>query len=76
MHHKNGEVTTNPILSDKVILTATHDISAGKEIVARRIAEQAIMEALYLALIKIKGNLNITTICGKTTSALEFNKIP
>jgi len=57
------------------LFTATHDISAGKEIVARRIAEQAIMEALYLGLIN-KGKPQYYDNMCKTTSALEFNKIP
>ena len=36
---------------DIKLFTATTDVTIGKEIIARRIAEQAIMEALYLGLI-------------------------
>ncbi|MEA5015461.1 MAG: MurR/RpiR family transcriptional regulator [Candidatus Limiplasma sp.] len=59
---------------DIKLFTATTDVTVGKEIIARRIAEQAIMEALYLGLItkerpEYKENIK------KTAKVLEFNKL-
>ncbi|NLY89999.1 MAG: MurR/RpiR family transcriptional regulator [Firmicutes bacterium] len=61
-------------VSDITIFTATVDTTLGKEIIARRVAEQAILESLYLGLLAKKRqqyqeNLKITT------EAIRFNKI-
>ena len=58
---------------DISLFTATTDITVGKEIVGRRIAEQAIMEALYLGLavrMEDKGKESIK----RTMEAMNFNK--
>ncbi|HEY8391794.1 MAG TPA: MurR/RpiR family transcriptional regulator [Capillibacterium sp.] len=61
-------------VSDITIFTATVDTTLGKEIIARRVAEQAILESLYLGLLAKKRqqyqeNLRITA------EAIKFNKI-
>lgn len=59
---------------DIKLFTATTDVTVGKEIVARRIAEQAIMEALYLGLIT-KGSQDYKETVRKTAQVMEFNKL-
>lgn len=59
---------------DIKLFTATTDITIGKEIIARRIAEQAILEALYLGIVakekpELYENVKITS------NLLELNKI-
>jgi hypothetical protein len=49
-------------------------VTAGKEIVARRVAEQAIMEALYLGLIT-KERPDYKENVKKTAEVMGFNKI-
>ncbi|MBA2132159.1 MurR/RpiR family transcriptional regulator [Capillibacterium thermochitinicola] len=61
-------------VSDITIFTATVDTTLGKEIIARRVAEQAILESLYLGLLAKKRqqyekNLKITT------EVIKFNKL-
>lgn len=61
-------------VSDITIFTATIDATLGKDIIARRIPEQAILESLYLGLLAKRGgecaeNLKITA------KVIEFNKI-
>lgn len=59
---------------DIKLFNTTYDTSIGKEIVARRIAEQAIIEALYMGILesspaKTKEHLK------KVSSAIKFNKL-
>lgn len=61
-------------VSDIMIFTATVDTTLGKEIIARRVAEQAILESLYLGLLakkrqRYEENLKVTT------EAIKFNKV-
>ncbi len=56
------------------LFTATTDVTVGKEIVARRIAEQAIMEALYLGLIT-KARPDYRENVKKTADVMEYNKL-
>ncbi|MDR1650715.1 MAG: MurR/RpiR family transcriptional regulator [Synergistaceae bacterium] len=60
---------------DIKLFTATYDHSEGKVIVARRIAEQAIMEALYLGLL-YKGGAEYRENLKRTAEVLKTNKIP
>lgn len=58
---------------DIALFTATIDITTGKEIIGRRVAEQGIMEALYVALAtKIKKNSQESI--RKTAEVMKFNK--
>lgn len=59
---------------DIKLFTATSDVTVGKEIVARRIAEQAIMEALYMGLIT-KERPDYKENVKKTAEVMEFNKL-
>ncbi len=56
------------------LFTATIDLSEGKELVAQRIAEQAILEALYLGVLH-KGEPQYRQRLKKATEALGVNKI-
>ena len=56
------------------LYTATTDVTTGKEIIARRIAEHAILEALYLGLV-IKERPELYENIRKTTDILKKNKI-
>ena len=61
---------------DIKLFTATYDYSQDKDIVARRIAEQAILEALYLGMVQ-KGTPTYRENLKKTAKALKINnKIP
>jgi DNA-binding MurR/RpiR family transcriptional regulator len=59
---------------DICIYTATVDATVGKEIIARRVAEQAILEGLYLGLLSRKQPALWETL-KRSTKVLEFNKI-
>ena len=56
------------------LFTATVDLSEGKEIIAQRIAEQAIMEALYLGLVH-KGPAKYKQSLKAVAEVLKVNKI-
>lgn len=58
---------------DIALFTATTDITVGKEIVGRRIAEQAIMEALYLGLAARMEDAGKESV-KRTADAMSFNK--
>ena len=58
-----------------MLFTATVDLSEGKEIIAQRIAEQAIMEALYLGLVH-KGPARYKMSLKSAAEALQVNKMP
>jgi len=56
--------------ADIKLFTATTDITIGSEFVSRRIAEQAIIEALYLSFLK-KSPKDYSKIIEKTFSAFD-----
>jgi DNA-binding MurR/RpiR family transcriptional regulator len=56
------------------LFTATPDITVGQEIVARRVSEQVIMEALYFGVLQYNEEQNLMSI-DKTSEALKNNKI-
>lgn len=58
---------------DIKLFTATADVTQGKEIIARRAAEQAILEALYIGVAQAKQPLSGKRI-GETSQALGANK--
>jgi DNA-binding MurR/RpiR family transcriptional regulator len=60
---------------DIQLFTATADETIGKEIIARRVAEQAILESLYLGLLARKEDVFLKNL-KHTASAIAFNKIP
>jgi len=62
------------VYCDIKLFTATPDISVGQEIVARRISEHAILEALYFGVLQhdeVKKSKKIKT----TSQAMRVNKI-
>ncbi|MDP4153221.1 MAG: MurR/RpiR family transcriptional regulator [Bacillota bacterium] len=59
---------------DIQLFTATADITIGKEIIARRIAEQAILEALYLMVLEKTKTISAKKI-RESTAAMELNKL-
>lgn len=61
-------------ICDIKLFTATADATIGREIVARRVAEQAILESLYLGLLAKKGPETLEKL-KRTTKAVEFNKL-
>ena len=67
----------SPIIKhcDIVLFTATVDLSERKEIIAQRIAEQAIMEALYIGLVH-KGPARYKMSLKSAAEALQVNKMP
>lgn len=59
---------------DISIYTATVDATVGKEIIARRVAEQAILEGLYLGLLS-KKQPHLWEKLKRSAKVLEFNKL-
>lgn len=59
---------------DAKLFTATTDISMGKEVIARRVAEQAIIEALYLGLAN-RMEPDIQDNIGRISDTIKFNKL-
>lgn len=62
-------------LCDIRLFTATSDITLGKEIIARRVAEQAILEALYLG-VNSRSQPSARERINETSLAMRANKLP
>lgn len=60
--------------SDIKLFTATPDMTVGQEIIARRVAEQAILEALYFGVLQNKEPESLDKI-NKSSDAMKLNKI-
>lgn len=58
---------------DIKLFTATPDLSVGEEVVARRIADQAILEALFFGVLQAKEPQSLEDI-RKTSTAMKTNK--
>lgn len=60
--------------SDIKLFTATPDMSIGQEVVARRVAEQAILEALYFGVLHSKEPDSLNRLQA-TSDAMKINKL-
>lgn len=56
------------------LFISTSDLTVGKDIVSRRVAEQAIIEALYLGVLT-KSDKDYAALIKKTQKGIELNKI-
>lgn len=61
-------------LSDINLFIATSDVTVGRDIVARRVAEQMIIDTLYLSVL-VRTDKNYTKHLNSTSKFLELNKI-
>ena len=61
-------------LSDINLFIATSDVTVGKDIVARRMAEQMIVDTLYLTLL-VRSEKDYDKHLNSTSKFLEMNKI-
>ena len=70
------KMSKSPLLkyTDINLFTATDDITVGKDIVSRRVADQAIIDALYLGVLT-KSRQDRTVYIRKTQKAIDNNKI-
>jgi len=59
---------------DIKLFTATVDSTLGRDIIARRVAEQAILESLYLGVLS-KKKPDLWANLKRTAKVLEFNKV-
>lgn len=61
-------------LADICLSIATNDVTVGRDIIARRVAEQMIVDALYLSFLVRTGKSKIEKM-KRTTKLLDTNKI-
>ncbi len=61
-------------LSDINLFIATSDVTVGRDIVARRVAEQMIIDTLYLTVL-VRTDKDYTKHLNSTSKFLEMNKI-
>lgn len=70
------KMNKSPLLkyTDINLFTATVDLTVGKDIVSRRVADQAILDALYLGVLT-KSKYDCASFIRKTQKAIDNNKI-
>jgi len=61
-------------LSDINLFIATSDVTSGRDIVARRVAEQMVIDALYLSVL-VRSNKDYDKNLNSTSKFLELNKV-
>lgn len=61
-------------LSDISLFIATSDVTVGKDIVARRVAEQMVIDALYLSVL-VRSDKDYGKQLNRTSKSFELNKI-
>lgn len=61
-------------LADVHLFIATSDVTIGRDIVARRVAEQMIIDTLYLSVL-VKMDASYTKSLNSTSKFLELNKV-
>lgn len=70
------KMSKSPLLkyTDINLFISTDDITIGKDIVSRRIADQAIMDTLYLGVL-LKSNRDNASYIRKSQKAIDYNKM-
>ena len=70
------QMNKSPLIkyTDISLFTATADLTAGKDIISRRVADQAIIDALYLAFLT-KTEKTSAPFIRKTQKAIDINKL-
>jgi DNA-binding MurR/RpiR family transcriptional regulator len=70
------KMNKSPLLkyTDINLFTATIDLTVGKDIISRRVADQAIIDALYLGVLT-KSDQDCASFIRKTQKAIDYNKI-
>lgn len=70
------KMNKSPLLkyTDINLFTATVDLTVGKDIISRRVADQMILDALYLAILT-KSDRDCAVNIRKTQKAIDYNKI-
>lgn len=61
-------------LSDISLFIATSDVTVGKDIVARRVAEQMVIDALYLSVL-VRSDKGYEKRLNSASKSFELNKI-